>query len=202
MKSDQCFLRGSSMVYHVHRLGVVDHDESLLLSAVHPTHQDHAVILFTTIGISNKDWLCRKHPLGHLLDDETPLVYIEFDHRSVQVEDVLCHVGVFVRLSQVGGVDIGELEGAVGLHLDEVLDLDELPVGHVDGVSGHGGPVVRVGLTGQHDVKVGPVVVRTGIEILQHVEMQLVGDGVLVGAEHVSDEQVRDGHLGHEAAVG
>jgi len=201
MKSNEGFLWGSSEVYFLHRLGVVDHDEALRLPPIHATHQDNTIILFTPGRVGHEYWFSGEESVRQLFDDETAVLHVEFDHGTVQIENVLAHVGELVRLSQIGGIDVGELEGAVNFHLDKVLDLRQIPGGHVDGISLDSGPVVWVRLATQHHVNIGEVVIRTGIEVLQHVEVKLIVDVVLVGAQDVGDEEVRYGHLSHQAAV-
>ena len=171
VKSKKSFLRRCAVVYFLQGLGIIDHDESFLLGPIHPAHQDNSVIFVSSLRPGNKDWLSGKMSVWEFLDDQSPLVHIQFDNSAVEIEHILGHVGVLVRLSQIGGGDVGEVKRAVSLNLDEILDLGELPVGHVEGVSLHCGPVIRVRLPFQHHVNDGPVIVRTGIEVLQDVKM-------------------------------
>ena len=51
----------------------------------------------------------------------------------MQIEDILGHIGELVRLSEIRWIDVGEVEGAMSFHLDKVLNLSQLPCGHVNG---------------------------------------------------------------------
>ena len=98
------------MVDNRHVGGIVYDDEPLLLFSVHTTHQDQSIILCLGVGRRNKDWLSGKPSIRKVLGDQRTVINIELDNCSIQIEDILGHVGKLVRLGIVGRIDVGELK--------------------------------------------------------------------------------------------